>query len=120
MGKKLTLEFLQYNIPKPNGDRATRNTDCYNFEIRLNDKLIQEFSQFDGFYCHVNDYDKTVREAQKWVENLADILEIDRPKLKTMVKKVVHEEQWVVEETAEEIGQELIKRDLERQIRNGR
>ncbi len=92
---KLTLEFLQKNEPMPNGDRATRLTDCYNFEILLNGKLIREFGQFDGYHCHVNDYNKTVREARNWADNLADILEIDRPKLVTMVKKVVHEEQWV-------------------------
>ncbi len=117
MTKKLTLEFLQKNEPKPNGDRATRLTDCYNFEILLNGKLIREFGQFDGFHCHVNDYDRTVREAQKWVEDLADVLEIARPKLVTMVKKVIHEEQWIPEGT-EEI--DFIERELKAQIRNGR
>lgn len=116
---KLTLEFLQKNEPKPNGDRATNLTDCYNFEIKLNGKLIREFNQFNGFYTHVENYNTTLRQAQKWVEDLADVLEIARPELVTMVKKITHEEKWVPQ-TAEEIGQDLIKRDLEGQIRAGR
>lgn len=95
MTKKLVLEFLQFNKPKRNGDRATRYTDCYDFEIKLNGLILHKFSQYGSWYESVGSYNETLREATKYAEDLADTLNLERPKLVTMVKKVVHEEQWV-------------------------
>lgn len=97
MTKKLTLEFLQFNKPKRNGDRATIYTDCYDFEIKLHGLVLHKFSQYQPFWESISSYREVLLEATKYAENLADTLEIERPKLVTMVKKVIEETQWVPE-----------------------
>ena len=89
------LEFLQFNEPKRNGDRATTETDCYNFKVILNGFVAHAFTQYDSFYCHVENYDDTLREARKYADDLADTLKVGRPKLVTMVKKIVTKEEWI-------------------------
>lgn len=95
MTKKLTVEFLQFNKPKLNGDRSSTYADCYDFEIKLNGLVMHKFSQYRPFWESVGPYDETLIEATKYAEDLADTLDLKRPKLVTMVKKVVREEQWV-------------------------
>lgn len=95
MTKKLTIEFLQFNKPKRNGDRATRDTDCYDFEIKLNGNILQKFSQYTPWWESVSSYDDALREATKYAEDLADTLDLKRPKLVTMVSKETHKIEWV-------------------------
>ena len=95
MTKKLTIEFLQFNKPKRNGDRAMYDTDCYNFEIKLNGMILHMFTQYNPWWESVGNYDPVLREATKYAEDLADTLEIARPKLVTMVQKETHTIEWV-------------------------
>ncbi len=95
MTKKLTVEFLQFNKPKRNGDRSIRVMDCYDFEIKLNGLVLQRFSQYTPWWESVGSYDKTLREATKYAEDLADTLDLKRPKLVTMVAKETHKIEWV-------------------------
>ena len=94
----MKLEFNRYEQYQPNGDRATSKTLCYRFEITLNGFVVQTFNQFDGFYCHIKNYDVTLASVQNYVNGLAASLKLPFPEMKKFVKKVVKEEQWVEEE----------------------
>lgn len=100
----IKIEFLQFNEPKPNGDRATHLTDCYTFKVMLNDFVAYTSTQFNSFHCHVESYDEVFRQARKYADDLADTLKVTRPELVTMIKKVIHEEKWVPEVPASIAG----------------
>lgn len=96
--KKINMRFERYCTQKSPGDRASRTVDCYHFEVKLNGFTARVFDQYDGWYCHVGDYDETHREARKYADDLADVLGVDRPKLVVMVEKTVTKTEWVEEE----------------------
>lgn len=99
--------FRRYETKQPTGDRSSTKDFCYNFFILLEDVeghefVAREINQFDSFYTHIRTYNNVYRVARKYADDLADILQTSRPKLKTMVKEKVVKEEWVEQETDEE------------------
>ncbi len=93
---KVTIR--QYNIPRPNGDRATYNTACYDFKVFVNETCVHTMSQFNAFRCHVKKYDIALAEVLAFADTLADALNVPHPgKTITYVQEMVMK--WVPDDS---------------------
>lgn len=91
-----TVEIREYNIPRPNGDRATTLVDCYDFAVIVNGVQIHRFSQFDSFACHVRQYDVVLQTVHNMTDKLADAIACVRPdKPIRYIQRRVCRNEWI-------------------------
>lgn len=96
------LQFERYVSQKPPGDRATRTVTCSRFVIKIGKFEAAVFDQFDGFMTHVNDYGDTYKGARKYTDDLADVLDVQRPRLVDMIEKKVEKVTWIKKKVEDE------------------
>lgn len=101
----LYIEFHRYQQERMNGDRARSTTTCYRYVVVLeNDRDPPDcveahgFDEYDSYYTSVDTRGKTMIKARAYADDLADVLGLERPKMKKMVKKIVKTESWVEED----------------------
>ena len=90
------IEIREYNIPRPNGDRARCLVDCYDFAIIVNGVQIHRFSQYDPFHCSVQEYDMVLRTVHNMTDKLADAIACVRPdKPIRYIERRIARTEWV-------------------------
>ena len=101
----MKLELREYKEMRPNGDRDTQRHPCSRWDVVLVDEVggqemvAQTFSQYDSWYCHINDREPVEGEALKYTLDLSNMLNLPGT-VQVLEEQVVPEvEQWVVQES---------------------
>lgn len=94
--------FERFKKSGKGGGFSLSETEYSDYVVKLNSNglgmVTAEFSGYDRFHSTFNNPQRIHREARKYADDLADVLELDRPEMKTMIRKTVTTEEWVAEE----------------------
>jgi hypothetical protein len=96
------IEIHEFVEGRPNGDRATRMTDCSTFKVQVFGKgKAKPFTSFtyncyDGFRVSVEDRGHALKEAEAHAKGLAAVVGYTQPvALRKFREKIVSQKSWV-------------------------